>query len=717
MVDILDTKARTRERFEAGPFSTQVIGREALKRWVIPLARHMAKQRCPKGLESVLRGLSSQQLALLALRCILDRIHAGWDIRGKKRKRKIKNPDMWFCLELGHAVRYELEFKGLRRGGKKYVKAAKDKVGRRIRLGKLHKLEWTNIECARVGDWLWGCLSELSCFDVDERGFPKIADDHKAALGELAEELVFKHPLYMPSLSEPPPWTSWRTEYDDRIGANFVKADHPETIESIKTAFADGSIEPHALGVSAVQRVPLAINPVTLSLLREFGGEEYRRDIAVAEALQDQPFWNLIRCDFRGRLIHLCDFNYTRGDPVRSLFFFHEGKRLGGSIDWLEIAVANAYGLGSKPWHERHQWVANNKEFIKEVAREPGLIWLQDINDKGEPNAKEPFLFAAACVEYVAADTHGHDYQTHLPVWLDASSNGLQHLAMMWSDRELAEQVNLCTEYPKNIWRGSEAVETIRDIYTGFLPAVQFRLCADHEEYWSSQGKDVLRQIFKRPIMTLPYAVTRSGMLEQIEKEAEKQELKLPRGAAIRLRDILWDTISDKFRGAMACREYIQEIAKRLLERGEFMQWVTVTGFRVCNRYHKSETERIVLPFLGEKVTIADGYTDEPKKKKVINSAVANVVHSMDAAHAMRSVSDAAARGIQALTIHDCYATHAPDVREFARIRRWVLAMIYSAANPLVQLRANLPPGTNDLPLPRQHFDPLAVGYSEYFDR
>jgi DNA-directed RNA polymerase len=60
------------------------------------------------------------------------------------------------------------------------------------------------------------------------------------------------------------------------------------------------------------------------------------------------------------------------------------------------------------------------------------LIWRQGIK------AKEPFQFAAACIEYVAADTHGTEYVTHLPVWLDASSNGLQHLAIMRRDVKLA---------------------------------------------------------------------------------------------------------------------------------------------------------------------------------------------------------------------------------------------------------------------------------------
>src|SRR5262245_13316661 len=175
--DILDTQARTREKFGRGPFSTQVIGCEALKRWVIPLARHLARKRRPKGLESVLRGFSSKQLAFLALRAVIDRIHAGWDFRKRGHKRvKIKNPDRHFRQELGCAVRDELEYMGLL-AGRKWVDAAEKNVDRRIRLGKLHKLEWKNRECARVGDWLWDALAALSCFDEDDRGYPKITDD------------------------------------------------------------------------------------------------------------------------------------------------------------------------------------------------------------------------------------------------------------------------------------------------------------------------------------------------------------------------------------------------------------------------------------------------------------------------------------------------------------------------------------------------------------
>jgi hypothetical protein len=251
--------------------------------------------------QQVIRLLEHKQLAFMVLRALLNEIFAGWGQgperakKKKKRRGRAENPRRAFCQGVGRMLRDELEFEGLF-PAKEYVLAA----GRQAKgrdpaqatrakykaLGKFRSIDWTNAECARAGDWLVSGTESCSCFDRDERGLPKIADDHKAAIDALVEELVFRHPLYMPSLAEPPPWISWRTEYDDRINATFVKSNgDPETIKTITDAFADGSIEQHARAVSAVQRVPLKINPVMLPLLKEFGGEKYRRDIAVAEAL------------------------------------------------------------------------------------------------------------------------------------------------------------------------------------------------------------------------------------------------------------------------------------------------------------------------------------------------------------------------------------------------------------------------------------------------
>jgi hypothetical protein len=758
---VLDTEAATQAKVEKAPLSVQKVGREALKLWIEPLADYLAKSTPPRGLEQVLCGLDHQQLALMALRSVLDQIHFGWDKRKDRRKkdgkRTVENPDMLFRLELGHAVRNELEFAGLL-GAKKYVKAARNKHAALGRL-KFRRVDWTRAECAQVGDWLWDAIAEMSCFDTDARGFPCFHADHKAALDKLGEEVLFDHPLYKPKLTEPPPWTSWRVECPGDTGATFVKASDPETVESIKAAFEkaaqarltprertgannfwteaeafetagpsdaedteDVSIELHTRAVSAIQSVPLKINAAMLPLVREFAGDEYRRDVVVAEALIDKErFWNRVRCDRRGRLIQMCDFNYTRSDPVRSLFMFAEGKplghmgfmvagqRAGRPIDWLEIAIANAHGVKGT-WADRHEWVAKpeNHELIKAVSDDPGLIWRRKIG------AKEPFQFAAACLEFVAADTHGPTYETHLPVWLDASSNGLQHLAIMRRDVKVAAMVNLKA-------RAGEPDHGIQDIYEIVGAHARQSLLADDDpssRFWLDYQ---LRDLLKQPIMTLPYGVTKPGMLDQIKEACEWLGIVAPGGAMTRLRDHIWRAIEEKLPGAMETREYIRAIAQHCLDRDTYMQWVTPSGFPVDNRYRKSRAPRVRLPFLGQSVKIADGYTDEPRETKIINSAVANVTHSLDAAHLVLSVNAAVEMGITSLmTIHDSYATLAPDVHHFGQRRRWALAKMYWTYNPLAALRAtNLPPGANDLPLPDFDidFDVVALGESEYFDR
>ena len=44
MDQVLNTQVRTRERFGKGPFSTQEVGRAALRPWVLPLAEYLQRK-------------------------------------------------------------------------------------------------------------------------------------------------------------------------------------------------------------------------------------------------------------------------------------------------------------------------------------------------------------------------------------------------------------------------------------------------------------------------------------------------------------------------------------------------------------------------------------------------------------------------------------------------------------------------------------------------
>ena len=288
----------------------------------------------------------------------------------------------------------------------------------------------------------------------------------------------------------------------------------------------------------------------------------------------------------------------------------------------------------------------------------------------------------------MAADTHGQEYETHLPVWLDASSNGLQHLALMSGDARLAAAVNLRTKMSDPYEPDTMPVQDVYEIVAAHAKADLF--VDPDARCWRNTD---LRAQLKQPIMTLPYGVTKAGMLGQIKDKCEEWKITAPYKAMARLRDHIWEAAEKKLPGAMKTRDFIQGRARHHLDRGTFMQWVTPTGFPVANRYRESKLFRVRLPFYGSALTIADGYSDKPKKGKVLDSAVANVTHSMDSSHLALSVNAAVQSGItNVMVIHDCFGTTAPDVRDWADYRRAVLAKMYRDYNPLAQLGGEPPP-------------------------
>jgi DNA-dependent RNA polymerase len=791
--DILNDQARTRERFGKGPLSTQVVGRKVLGLWIEPLAAHLRKHKPPRHLAAVIGRMAFEDFAYLALWTLMNEIQSGWGLDPDEEMPP--NIPAVFCLRVGKMLRDELEFAGLGDAAKQYVLAkvrpvmregitAKQahKEARRRKHRALNKakswtpesrqLDWKERKCALAGDWLVKATEGCDLFDRDERGLPKFADDHKAAMDAYAEEEMFKRPSYAPSLTEPPPWTDWRVEYDDKIAATFLKVYHPDDVAAGKAAFADGSIEPHARAVTAAQRVPLKINPVTLPLVKEFAGPEYERYTDVADEICKRtdghggPFWSRIRCDSRGRFVHLADFNYTRGDPVRSLFVFHEGKPIGYRSNYrpdpLTIAVANAYGK-SGTWDDKHEFVANHQALIKEVAADPRIIWTKDIDEKGTPNADEPFQFAAACAEYVAADIHGRDYITRLPCWMDATSNSVQILAMLGRDEELAALVNLNTvmwdeDAVRIAKRSKEGLSFLLfgtqwswlpprpvvyiDLREEVAKCVEKHLlkdCANPLSHFWLDHKHVLIKLLKKPVMTRFYGVWIRTMRDQIEEKADEFGLKLPEGAAEYLRKVVWKAINETLPGAVRIYKHIQAIALHCLEPGRehgpgldgkplrrywappatFASWVTSSGVPVSNRcLHFDKRTRAVLPFLGQKVVIPEKYTDEVNHVDVKNSIVANFIQSEEAAFLARSINAAVNRDItNIMSVHDCHATLAPDTERYTKIRRWEFADMY-ADNPLVRLWGrNVRPGCDVPPLTMGNLDPYAVFWSEHSDR
>ena len=470
------TRARfeRRERNRKGrkrPFATTDLGRKVLGQIIPPLAEYIAsgQRPPPQGLETVVRQhdkLPPDQLALIAVAALLNKIDTGWDPKDKSAQLKI-------CLAIGNDLRDQLEMRRLLGecpAAHKYVERAKS---RQRAIWRFRRLDWSQVDLARAGGWLLDCAVCFSdFFELDEKGFPRITPHHQAAVDRLREELIDAYPYYLPLLAPPPDWKSWRTHYERRIFATFVRDNHPDTVAEIKAAFADGSMRQH--GVNAIQRVPFVINEAILPVVRRFalelakadaGGGSFdeemtsnliKCDLGTAEFLAKRGrFWTPCNIDTRGRLYGLPHFSFQREDHVRSLFLFAEGEPINNELRWLEAAAAGHFG-NRRTWEERSDWAIENRELIRAVASDPiGTFdrWRE---------ADDPFSFVAVCMELCAAEKD-RNYITRFPVLVDGSCNGIQHLALMTRDEEAGRLVNLTDD-------------TIQDLYSTVEDKVRERL-------------------------------------------------------------------------------------------------------------------------------------------------------------------------------------------------------------------------------------------------
>ena len=146
--------------------------------------------------------------------------------------------------------------------------------------------------------------------------------------------------------------------------------------------------------------------------------------------------------DYRGRLYPLNSSLTPQGtDFDKSLFYFAEE----GPVNeyWLAFSVATTFGLDKSTMADRVEWTRANKELISRIAQNP----LDTIPEWRQ--AEEPWCFLASCFEYFDCCVSCTRATSGLPVGIDATCSGLQHLSAMTGDLKAASLVNVTpTEVP-----------------------------------------------------------------------------------------------------------------------------------------------------------------------------------------------------------------------------------------------------------------------------
>jgi DNA-directed RNA polymerase len=327
--------------------------------------------------------------------------------------------------------------------------------------------------------------------------------------------------------------------------------------------------------------------------------------------INEKAIWIPWSFDFRGRVYPVVTSLSPQGtDFDKSLFLFADK----GPADhhWLSFQVATTYGLDKATMDDRQAWAASNHDLISRIAKDP-LNTLQEWSQ-----VEEPWCFLAACVEYNDCVIEQTRSTSGLPVSVDATCSGLQHLSALTRDLSAAEMVNVVPT-PKP----TDAYAVVAEKAKEFLPEIYHPL--------------INRKVTKRTVMTTPYGVTMNSARGYIREE-------LPRtfedGSPVELklvtRAVFQEAIPAVIPGPIRAMGYIQRTALEHIDRGnEHVKWITPSGFTVYQDRRATESERINTKLLGSRVVTSvfkpwDQLSVDRSAHR--GGSAPNLVHSLDAA-------------------------------------------------------------------------------------
>lgn len=583
---------------------------------------------------------------------------------------------------------------------------------------------------------------------------PEATDRIEAIAAALAEAC----PMLFPMVEKPDLWT---TMYDGGYRDKAIKKLYPlvrtrsgnkEHKALLAHGVRTGTMQPVMDAVNAIQSVPFVINTRILALIEwcvsnnvhitglpnftdypepeypsdwETLSDEAKRmwrkkgavikeknigligqrvvfnaDLETARLLSNTggPYYVPHYLDFRGRIYGTAHFNFQRGDYVRSLFKFADGKPIGSDgMYWLAIHLASTGDfdkVSKRSFDDRIAWVNENFDLVMETGTNPQATvdWWK--------NADKPFLFVAACMEYAEALVHGTDYISTLPVAFDGSCSGLQHLCAMTRSEE-GRFVNLTpSPEPQDVYQAVAdlVLENVKRDAANGNPQAQAWL-----------GYKVTRSEVKRGVMTYCYSSRSFGMADQINEDLmvplADEVLSGKRGhhpfgegqgykEAFYMGTLLCNTIEEFIHAPAEAMGFLRKIALGLAHESKSVRWTTPVGLPVMSWYPDQDHTRINL-FLHDKgfkvnhkVKVETEPRDTVRKEKSANGIAPNFVHSMDACHLMMVVNAAVCENItQMALVHDSFGCLAADATRWNEIIREQFARLYSEFDVLGEVR------------------------------
>ena len=462
----------------------------------------------------------------------------------------------------------------------------------------------------------------------------------------------------------------------------------------------------------------------------------------LAKANLNNIFYHRYSCDFRGRIYPSTAYlNEQSSDNAKGLLMYDKATPIGeNGAYFLAVHTANCIGEDKLSLGGRAQLIEENMEIIIGWADDP-------MTNRGWMAVDKPWSTLAcafewkAINEWVASGARQEDYCSRLPIFIDGSNNGVQHLTALALDEESAYLVNLDkTEegaipgdiymfIADKVWENLELLnqevgeelrdqlptllEQIKDIrqrYDAGKTRKEKKMIYDNELLaWRTENRETIRAVWaafwllvedksirrkcvKRPVMTLGYGVTRAGTREQLFDDTSdlSEELRYKEKMWVTpMGDLVYDTCYTELKGPAAMLNLFRSLAENANNEDEFLRWtVPVTNFPVVQAYDTPRKSQRSIDFLGERLQLTIQRYDDKKlsRKDQTSGAAPNIVHSLDAAHMAMTIVGV---NFNTTMVHDSFGCHIGNMEHMFDAVRRTFVELYEE-DPLVLLLTEL---------------------------
>lgn len=448
----------------------------------------------------------------------------------------------------------------------------------------------------------------------------------------------------------------------------------------------------------------------------------------LAERNLNNAFYHLYNCDFRGRIYPNTAFLHEQSsDNAKGLLMLDEAVPLGlYGYYWLCVHTANMWGNDKVSLDDRAQWSQDNLEAMFSYVEDP-------MTNDSWMDADKPFCFLACCYElaminnWVNSGEAVEDFPSCLPIYIDGSNNGVQHLTAMSKDETVAPLVNLVPQdlpgdvymyiAEKTIDNVNRDAAALPEKLTKKFPTIWndiVNLKSGIAKYAQTPKSDLYKQAFqrkrqyvnnnwdsieklgpvywqgvtdkktwrktvKRPVMVLGYGGTQRGMQTMIFDDTYDLSPYLrdkEKAWSTYLGNLVYDTCYEELEGPANMLRMFKELANMSNVKEDYVHYrQIVTGFPVYQNYNEPKTKQILLTWGEEKYKINIRLMKQQhlQKRKQTSSTAPNIVHSIDAVHVAMYAKET---DYTVSVVHDSFGCHAGNMdKAFMDVRKFFVEL------------------------------------------